>query len=63
VQSYRLYSLLAGSDRIQSAQMISCDNDDEAVEAALNKLDGRPGELWLGAIMIGRFNDPDFLNN
>ena len=49
--SYRLY-FMDGKDHILQAAESECEDDDDALDWAAEKLDGRPVELWSGARLV-----------
>jgi hypothetical protein len=53
VASYRLYGL-DGVRKVASAEWIEADDDNAAVEAARERLDGRPCEVWQGPRLVAR---------
>ena len=50
---YRLYRL--EGDRIREAESYECNDDAEAIVAALDRADGRAMELWEGARVVKKF--------
>lgn len=55
VSGYRLYCL-DGANKVASAEWIDADDDEAAVEAAKQKLDGQECEVWKGTRLIVRLN-------
>jgi hypothetical protein len=53
MSSYRLYGL-DGVSKVASGEWIDADDDDAAIEAAREKLDGQPCELWQGHRFVAR---------
>ena len=53
VSSYRLYGL-DGVRKVASGEWIEAENDESAIEAAREKLDGKPCELWEGRRLVAR---------
>jgi hypothetical protein len=54
---YRLY-FLDRDDHIHSAINLDCADDDQAVALAHEHHDGAPMELWQGARLVKRIEDP-----
>lgn len=53
VASYRLYGL-DGVRKVASAEWIDAEDDRAAIEAARERLDGRPCEIWQGPRLVAR---------
>lgn len=53
VASYRLYGL-DGVSKVASGEWFEADDDEAAIEAAREKLDGQPCELWQGPRFVAR---------
>ena len=53
VASYRLYGL-DGVSKVASGEWIDADDDQAAIEAARERLDGRPCEVWQGPRFVAR---------
>jgi len=51
--SYRLYGL-DGVSKVASGEWFEADDDEAAIEAAVEKLDGQPCELWQGHRFVAR---------
>lgn len=56
--TYRLYCL-DGVGKVMSAEWIDAEEDDEAIEAAKNMMDGHKYELWANSRLVIRFDRPD----
>ena len=52
---YRLYGL-DGVDKVASGEWIEADDDDQAIEVAKDKYDGRLCEIWQGPRLVARFD-------
>ena len=52
---YRAY-LIDKDDRVESFKPVEADNDDEAVVAAEQLMDGHDVEVWLLDRMVGRLS-------
>ena len=50
---YRLYGL-DGVDRVASGEWIEAEDDDTAIEAAKDRMDGHDCELWQGRRLVAR---------
>jgi hypothetical protein len=55
VSGYRL-CCLDGAKKVASGEWIDADDDETAVEAAKQTLDGQECEVWKGTRLIGRLN-------
>ena len=53
VASYRLYGL-DGVSKVASGEWFEADDDEAAIEAAREMLDGQPCELWQGHRRVAR---------
>jgi hypothetical protein len=53
VADYRLYGL-DGVDKVASAEWIEAEDDDDAIEVAKERMNGRGWELWNGRRLILR---------
>ena len=53
VAGYRLYGL-DGVAKVASGEWFEADDDDTAIEAAKNKMDGSPCEIWQGRRLVAR---------
>jgi hypothetical protein len=53
VEGYRLYRL-DGANKVASAEWIEADDDDTAIEAAKEMMDGHGWELWNRTRMVIR---------
>ena len=53
VADYRLYGL-DGVSKVASAEWFEADDDAAAIEAAKDKMDGHPCELWRGRRFVAR---------
>ena len=53
VTGYRLYCL-DGANKVASAEWIEADDDQDAVEAAKQMMDGHDCEVWQGKRLIAR---------
>lgn len=53
MSSYRLYGL-DGVRKVASAEWIEADDDQAAVEAAKERLDGKACEVWQGRRLVAR---------
>lgn len=51
--TYRLYCL-DGVGKVTSAEWIDADDDETAIEAAKNMMDGHPCELWAQSRLVIR---------
>lgn len=52
---YRLYCL-DGVNKVASADWIEADDDDGAIEAARNMMNGYECEVWQGPRLVARLN-------
>ena len=52
---YRLYCL-DGANKVASAEWIDADDDEAAVEAATEMMDGQECEIWEGRRLVARLN-------
>ena len=50
---YRLYGL-DGVDKVSSAEWIEADDDEAAIAAVEQKMDGHDCELWQGSRLVAR---------
>ena len=50
---YRLYGL-DGVDKVASGEWIEAEDDDTAIEAAKDRMDGHDCELWQGRRLVAR---------
>ena len=50
---YRLYGL-DGVDKVASGEWIEADDDETAIAAAKDRMDGHDCELWLGRRLVVR---------
>ena len=50
---YRLYGL-DGVDKVASGEWFEADDDDDAIMAAKQKMDGHDCELWQGRRLVAR---------
>jgi len=55
VSGYRLYCL-DGARKVASAEWIDADDDEAAVEAAKQRMDGQGYEVWQGPRLVARLN-------
>ena len=53
VTDYRLYGL-DGVDRVASGEWIEAEDDETAIEAAKQMMDGHDCELWQGSRLVAR---------
>lgn len=55
---YRLYCL-DGANKVASADWIDADDDEGAIEAAKERLDGHECEVWQGSRLVARLDFRD----
>jgi hypothetical protein len=53
VAGYRLYGL-DGVDKVASGEWIEADDDETAIDAATEMMDGHDCELWKGKRLVAR---------
>lgn len=58
VADYRLYGL-DGVNRVASGEWFDAEDDEAAVEAAKNMMDGHDCELWQGSRLVARIAHQD----
>jgi hypothetical protein len=58
VAGYRLYGL-DGAGKVASGEWIEADDDDAAIELAVEKFKGSSCELWLGTRLVARLDLSD----
>jgi hypothetical protein len=58
VRGYRVYGL-DGVDKVASAEWIEAEDDETAIEAVKQKMDGHDCELWEGRRLVARIGSKD----
>jgi hypothetical protein len=56
---YRIYTLSDGNKIAEPPRVVTCDNDQEAIEQATQLLDGHDIEVWAGARVVSRLRPAD----
>lgn len=52
---YKLYFMGRGDHIEQRVDLVGCDDEAQAIRAALERADGRTMELWLESRLVKRF--------